>query len=69
MPIRSASVNRVGVDRFAAGGSILAAPSSSEYSEWTCRWTKLSRAAVATSAEGFPQRSRPTVETYIAVIR
>jgi hypothetical protein len=53
IPIRSASERRVGADGFAVGGSIRAAPSSSEYSEWTCRWTKLSRAAVAASEEVF----------------
>jgi hypothetical protein len=40
IPWRRASEKIVGEDGSEDGGSIRAAPSSSEYSEWTWRWTK-----------------------------
>src|SRR5512134_1950066 len=55
MPSRCASLKIVGAPGLAAGGSMRAAPSSSEYSEWTWRWTKLSSGAVMRCAST-PQR-------------
>src|SRR5262249_43195285 len=42
IPARSASLKIVGAWGLDRGASIRAAPSSSEYSEWVWRWTKLS---------------------------
>ena len=70
--MRAASVNSVGAAGLDAGGSIRAAPSSSEYSEWTWRWTKPCSDIVAgrsPSAPGCPQSGPEPVETYTPVIR
>jgi hypothetical protein len=55
----------VGDEGLEAGASMRAAPSSSEYSECTWRWTKLSPLSETSSGPGFP----PLWRTYRCVIR